>query len=104
MSLHHNGYSEVTNYAYHGKLLVHMNVRDDILHFFYDNEHNPSYTIFKGEFYRYIHNLQGDIVGILDNSGALVVEYKYGAWGNPLATTGSLAATLGKRNPFRYRG
>ena len=46
----------------------------------------------------------GDVVGLLDNSGALVVEYKYDAWGKPIATTGSLAATLGKRNPFRYRG
>ena len=59
----HNGYFEATNYTYHGKLLIHMNVCDDILHFFYDNEHNPSYTIFKGEFYRYIHNLHGDIAG-----------------------------------------
>ena len=48
--------------------------------------------------------MQGDVVGLLDNSGTLVVEYKYGAWGKLLATTGSLAATLGKRNPFRYRG
>ena len=48
--------------------------------------------------------MQGDVVGLLDNSGALVVEYKYDAWGKPIATTGSLAATLGKRNPFRYRG
>ena len=100
----HNGDFEATNYTYHGKLLIHMNVCDDILHFFYDNEHNPSYTIFKGEFYRYIHNLHGDIVGILDNSGALVVEYKYDAWGKLLSTTGTLAETLGKRNPFRYRG
>ena len=51
-----------------------------------------------------IHNLQGDIVGILDNSGALVVEYKYDAWGKSLSTTDTLAETLGKRNPFRYRG
>lgn len=33
-----------------------------------------------------------------------MVEYKYDAWGRPLAKTGSLAASLGKRNPFRYRG
>ena len=36
--------------------------------------------------------------------GALVVEYKYDAWGKLLSTTGSLADTLGVRNPFRYRG
>ena len=59
---------------------------------------------FNGVIYTYIHNLQGDVVGLLDNSGALVVEYKYDAWGKPIAITGSLAATLGKRNPFRYRG
>lgn len=33
-----------------------------------------------------------------------MVEYKYDAWGRPLAKTGSLAASLGKLNPFRYRG
>ena len=43
-------------------------------------------------------------VGILDNAGTLVVEYKYDAWGKPLSTTGILADTLGKRNSFRYRG
>ena len=33
-----------------------------------------------------------------------MVEYKYDAWGKPLSTTGTLAGTLGKLNPFRYRG
>jgi RHS repeat-associated protein len=33
-----------------------------------------------------------------------VVEYRYDAWGKLLATTGSMAGTLGKLNPFRYRG
>ena len=27
------------------------------------------------KYYTYVHNLQGDVVGILDNAGALVVEY-----------------------------
>ena len=33
-----------------------------------------------------------------------VVTYTYDAWGNPLTTSGSLAATLGEQNPLRYRG
>ena len=32
------------------------------------------------------------------------VEYKYDARGRPLGTSGSIAETLGRRNPFRYRG
>ena len=59
---------------------------------------------FNGTVYTYLPNLQGDIVGILDNAGTLVVAYEYDAWGKPLSTTGTLADTLGKRNPFRYRG
>ena len=31
-------------------------------------------------------------------------SYVYDAWGNPLTTTGTMADTLGKLNPFRYRG
>lgn len=42
--------------------------------------------------------------GLLDNSASLVVKYKYDAWGKLLGITGTLADTLGERNPFRYRG
>ena len=76
----------------------------DKLHFFYDAQSRPAKVSYNGVIYTYVHNLQGDIVGILDNSGNLVVECKYDAWGKLLSTTGSLADTLGKRNPFRYRG
>ena len=41
---------------------------------------------------------------VYDSSGTQVVTYTYDAWGNPLTTTGSMAGTLGKLNPFRYRG
>ena len=104
---------ETTNYYLHGKLLTHMTVdyRDtsevlhqDVLHFFYDAQSRPEKVHYNGILYTYIHNLQGDIVGMLDNSGALVVEYKYDAWGKGISISGSLATTLGKRNPFRYRG
>ena len=50
-------------------------------------------------------NLQGDIVGIVDSNGTEVVKYSYDVWGLPMfATEGSMASTLGKSNPLRYRG
>ena len=106
-------YPETTHYTYHGKLLTHMTVdytdfdevaHQDKLHFFYDEQNRPAKVEFNGTMYTYLHNMQGDIVGLLDSAGILMVEYKYDAWGKPLATTGSLAVTLGNRNPFRYRG
>jgi len=33
-----------------------------------------------------------------------VVEYTYGAWGDILSVTGSMADTIGQKNPLRYRG
>ena len=92
-----------TKYLLNGKQVMHLTVGNDKLHFFYDAQGWPAKVNYNGIIYTYIHNLQGDIVGILDNSGNLVVEYRYDAWGKSVATIGSLAATLGKHNPFRYR-
>ena len=57
-----------------------------------------------GNTYFYVRNAQGDIIKIVNSSGTVVVEYAYDAWGNLMSTTGSMAATLGQDNPFRYRG
>jgi RHS repeat-associated protein len=35
---------------------------------------------------------------------AVVVEYTYDAWGKPLGVTGLLSASVGVKNPYRYRG
>jgi len=103
----------ITDYFYHGKIVVGMAVshtegeeviQDESLHFYYDAQSIPAKIKFNNDFYTYIYNAQGDIVGILDSNGSIVVEYKYSAWGKLLSTTGTLAATLGKLNPFRYRG
>ena len=48
--------------------------------------------------------MPSDIVAILDENGNTVVSYGYDAWGAPLWCTGELAETLGKVQPFRYRG
>ena len=34
-----------------------------------------------------IRNAQNDITGIIDDTGALVVQYRYDAWGKPVSTT-----------------
>ena len=54
--------------------------------------------------YFYVRNAQNDIIALIDENGTEVVRYEYDAWGNPISTTGTLAGTIGKRNPFRYRG
>ena len=54
--------------------------------------------------YFYTRNAQNDITGLIDENGTSVVQYQYDSWGKLLGITGSLASTIGKRNPFRYRG
>ena len=61
--------------------------------------------------YYYEKNLQGDIVGIMNEAGYKVVSYTYDAWGNPYTPTyvyhSGVSATDRDNvelNPFRYRG
>ena len=76
------------------------------MHFFYDAQNRPVIVDFDGIVYRYLYNLQGDILGILDSSGNLVVEYAYDAWGKCeiMHTLNIEYDMLANLNPFRYRG
>ena len=102
--------AETTEYILNGKNVVelihtnHTTSAVNKLHFYYDAQGRVALVDFNGTKYSYAHNLQGDIIGILDNSGILVVEYRYDVWGKPISTTGSLTTTLGELNPFRCRG
>ena len=102
--------AETTEYILSGKNVVGLTRTDhasnevDAMRFFYDAQGKVAQVNFNGSVYSYVRNLQGDIVGILDNSGTIMVEYNYDAWGKPLSMDGSLANTLGRRNPFMYRG
>ena len=59
---------------------------------------------YNGTYYYYLRNAQGDVVKLIDKTGSTVVEYTYDTWGKLLSTTGSLAATFGAEQPFRYKG
>jgi RHS repeat-associated protein len=80
---------------------------------------NPDATWTVGVEYYYIRNAQGDIIGLFDGNGTQVVSYTYDSWGKPFVTndennndndvvkdgiTGSIASTVGVKNPHRYRG
>ena len=94
----------VTKYTLHGKNVVHMTHGADELHFFYDAQNRPAIVVYNDVPYAYVKSLQGDIVAILDENGNAVASYGYDAWGAPLWCAGELAETLGKVQPFRYRG
>lgn len=101
-----------TLYTMNGKKITHIRkgmnnaTGDDTIqmHFFYDVQGRPAIVRYNGVDYAYLHNLQGDVTGIVDMEGVLVVQYGYNVWGRPIGTDGSLAETLGRDNPFRYRG
>ena len=105
--------STVTDYYYNGTLLmgtVKTTTNSDgstttsKLRFSYDADGKVVAVNYNGNYYYYLRNAQSDIVKLIDKTGATVVEYRYDSWGKLLSTSGSLASTLGKNNPFRYRG
>ena len=91
------------NYHYLSDQLVELTWGSNKLHFTYDSV-GPASVNYNGTIYNYIKNAQGDVVGLVDFNGTKVVEYIYDAWGNHLSTFGTMASTLGKYNPLRYRG
>ena len=55
---------------------------------------------YDGTKYFYQLNLQGDVIGIVDTTGASVAKYAYDAWGRVVYSIGTMAAI----NPIRYHG
>ena len=102
---------ETTEYILNGKNvveLIHTNHAKSVtnrLHFFYDAQGKHAMLEFNGTKYSYIYNLQGDVIGIVDSTGNVVVQYRYDTWGKPIGTTASTTLTteLAELNPFRYR-
>ena len=54
--------------------------------------------------YFYLRGSLGNINGIIDSTGKLVVEYVYNAFGKLIDILGELNDTIGVNNPMRYKG
>ena len=74
------------------------------IYFRYDATNSLIGFNLNGTEYTYLKNIQGDIEGILDLNGSLVVSYTYDAWGKVLSVTDTSNINLGMLNPMRYRG
>ena len=59
---------------------------------------------YKGADYYYIRNGLMTITGLIDANGTAVVNYRYDSWGTVTGISGSMAGTLGKDNPYRFKG
>ena len=94
------------NYSYdsEGRLLK----QGEELEFLYDDKGVVGFVNAEGTYF-YRKDILGNITGILDSDGKIVVRYRYDAWGNhvvlnPDGSENESDTFIGNINPFRYRG
>ena len=101
-----------TRYVYNSDgNLIYQEHRSVGVSFYYDHTGVMGMK-YNGNIYFYRKNAQGDIIGLVDSNGDLIVSYVYDAWGNHRVKAGTVDisnlavynAHVGNVNPFRYRG
>ena len=95
---------QTTDYYYIDGKLLGLKKGQETLLFLYDETDTVYGLIYNGTPYFYDINLQGDIIGIYDQRGNLVVSYTYDIWGALLGIHSDYHAELALFNPLLYRG
>ncbi len=100
-----------TDYYLNGTTIIMQKTGDQCIWYTYDESGNLFGLRVGSSEYYYYRNGQGDIIGIIDGTGSIVVKYSYDAWGTPIAITDGAgndvsgnASHIANINPFRYRG
>ncbi len=77
----------------------------DVQYYLYDENDAPVAWSYLDEYYYYIKNQQGDILGFTDDQGNVLVTYEYDAWGKLIDTKiYTNKSYLAEYNSLRYRG
>ena len=98
--------AQTTSYIYENGKLLRQITGDEVMTFVYGSEGVMGFNLSgsteetNGN-YLYRKNLFGDITGIMNESGAVVYEYTYSAFGK---SDKDEETGIGAKNPFRYRG
>ena len=58
---------------------------------------------YNGTAYYFYKNLQGDVIAITNETGAVVARYSYDAWGKCTVESDASGVDIANINPFRYR-
>ena len=80
------------------------------MYFQYDNSGTPLGFVYNETQYFYVTNQMGDVIGITEANGNLIVQYLYDDWGKLVSidTADEEASTayreIAEANPLRYRG
>lgn len=98
-----------SKYYLEGTKVIYEMTGRNLSYYQYDEQGNIIGMQYNGTQYYYIKNLQGDIIGILDNELNQVVKYDYDSWGKVIAITDATGTEItdqthiGHINPYRYR-
>ena len=92
-------------YIYAGDKLVRMIYNGEVVDISYAGSQPLSLT-YDGATYYYVLNGQGDVIGLTNSSGKMVIGYTYGAYGvaTGLVADPDLSYVLVQMNPLTYRG
>lgn len=94
--------NESTKYFYNNSDIIYQKSNEHELFFLYDQSEIIGVQI-DGETYVYLKNEMNEIIALVDETGSIVVEYKYDPWGQVLDISGSKAETIGHLNPILYK-
>ena len=96
--------SHRTKYYLSGDAVTLEDNGTDKIYYTYDADGDLISMNLNGKEYFYIRNVQNDVIGLHDSEGNVVVRYIYDTWGKIMDISGSLKDSVGKKNPYRYRG
>ena len=101
-----------TYYTWEDGNLIHQTDGTTSLHFWYGENGAEAFTYITGntsETYYYVKDALGNVIGIYDDTGDMLVRYDFDAWGR-LRTTWyknddyAAYSYIGNINPIRYKG
>ena len=95
---------KTTNYCVVDNRVILEYNDDDFIYYMYDNDFNLIGFSYQNQYYFYVKNHLGDIMGIVDSENNMIVSYSYDAYGNILEIKDFSTNGLSSVNHYTYRG